>query len=81
MDFVPSPFAGSRNSSMTTKSKGAATASCGERPSNVEQLGGPLNSLDTRDPAFILAFRLKRLFALTYGAANTIANLAYAVVR
>ena len=57
-----------------------ATVSSEPAP-NFEQLGGPLISQVTIDPAFIQASRLTRLYALTYDQATTIAILAYAVIR
>ena len=54
-----------------------ATALHGEPASNFEQLGGQLCHLDTRDRAFVQASRLRRLYALTYETAATVATLAY----
>jgi hypothetical protein len=47
---------------------------------NFEQLGGPLNSLDTREAAFFQASRLSRRYVLTFDTARTNAALAYYVV-
>ena len=54
-----------------------ATVSSEPAP-NFEQLGGPLDPKDTCDTACIQAYRLKRLYALTYDTATTIATLAVA---
>jgi hypothetical protein len=72
---------GNRRLMQSVEAAKPATAWGSEPASNPEQLGRALSHLDTRDPTPIQAERLRRLYALTWATATTVAHLAYGVAQ
>jgi hypothetical protein len=57
--------------------KKPATAGHGEPASNIEQLGGRLDQLNTETPTSLQVRRLTRRFAFSLPVAMVVAGLAY----